>query len=231
MATNPAFLKFAIEDCFLAFRKYFELTYALHAKVLEFYKDHKNSDLLREIKSLEMDSNSIYKRMIEEVAWNISQHSPQADSLRFFLALLLSLKDVERFADYGYSIARIINKKNMDLFRVFGNFEVFQKMLFYVDSMWQRFLKGDGKVNARDFKFCENLKNEFVGLQKDSFSKITEFLTDFEVSDANKDLSSFVHIVLVKIGRSVDHVFNVIENFQQIRDPNAENAFILKEKE
>ncbi|OAL10230.1 PhoU family transcriptional regulator [Candidatus Mycoplasma haematobovis] len=227
MAINAFLLEGVISDCFISFKAYFDLTYSLHKKVYDFYFQYQNKDLLQEIREIEFDVNSIQKRMAEEIVWNISQHTPQATDLRFFLAVLLSLKDLERFADYGFSIAQIINKQGKELSTVFKSFDIFSEMLKCIKEIWKEFIKCKGRINAIDLKQCSGIRNKFIEMQKHAFAKTSELV--LVISEMNKDLPSFVHLVLVKLGRAMDHIFNVIENFCQAYFPDMENEDILNE--
>lgn len=227
MAINAYFLESVITDCFISFKAYFDLTYSLHKKTYDFYFQYQNKQLLREIKELENDVNSIYRRMVEEIVWDISQNSPKATDLRFFLAVLLSLKDLERFADYGFSIAQIIDKQGKALGSVFKAFDIYSNMLKCTNEIWKEFIRCKGKINGEDLKKCHLIRNRFIEIQKTAFSRTSELF--LVISEINKELPSFVHLVLVKLGRAIDHIFNVIENFCQAYFPDMETENILNE--
>ncbi len=104
MPINRELLELSIQECYSNFLDYLRLVNSFIKNSRSFWRGELEWS---DIEKVELQSNSYYCKHLLNIEWHCTKNAPSNTKLRFFLALLLSLKDLERCCDYLYSISRI----------------------------------------------------------------------------------------------------------------------------
>lgn len=236
MPINSELLELSIRKCYSDFLKYFQLIKDFVKSSLLFWEEKVNWE---EIVKIEAESNNLYSKNILEIEWHCTKNTPSNVKLRFFLALFLSVKDLERCGDYLYSIAKIATKEeNRELKEIILHSQIWEIVTEYCQNIYYFFDKFSGEIEQLSFqdilfkktalyekitKISIQLNEQLLKLKSlenwnnEQFSKKNEL--NFSEQFRNIiSLSRLLQLVLVKIDRFLDHIFNIVENFYYIKN-------------
>lgn len=156
----------------------------------------------------------------DDCIWIISKDQPRANHLRFIIAILYSIKDVERMADYAFTIAKILNKEKITSSMIKSMDSLLAKSIAFYDSVIQ-------KIDADDMYECEenmymmfdSFRNDYKAFLKES---ITELSSSINLANASKFVEYYFNysIVIKYLDRVVDHALSIYKNFLLIRSKN-----------
>ncbi len=212
MATNYSMLKESEAELMHNFNDYFRSSIDIFDKL---YKgtmvDKKTSDtLMSEIHELEKGSDIRYVDLKADCIWIIQKDQPSASHLRFIIAIITSLKDVERMFDHAYSIAKFIIKHQKD-----------KKVISFLEPLCWKSLESKKEIyklfittNAEEAKAkVEKIQMTFYREYKKS---ILEAIALIRKDSTSENVSSGLIIVLKNIERDIDHCDNIVSNFSYI---------------
>ncbi|CCE66570.1 PhoU domain-containing protein [Candidatus Mycoplasma haematominutum] len=236
MAVNSQLLEYSIQKCYSDFLGYLHLIKNFVKSSLLFWEGKLTWE---EIFQIEEKSNSCYCKALLDIEWHCSKNTPSANDLRFFLALILSAKDLERCGDYLHSISKIVKSdKNRELKKIILGSELWEIILKYFQTIYSLFRDSIGRI--RQLAYQELLAEKMTLHSKLSTlsrqlhqellnNKGLPLLTELskssdpvllQLADVEKllSLSRMIQLLLVKVDRFLDHSFNVVENFYYIKN-------------
>lgn len=166
----------------------------------------------------EVKANQYEAQILDEASWIISKDMPRAAHLRYQIAIIRSIRDLERMGDFVDRVAQILkNQKSISnechtiICRIMRESYDFSKEIYrnlnlssnqnrnyYLNRATPSFREFSSKyragfknIGARIFKNKKNLKEKIA-----------------------------IFTALKYLERNADHSFNIIENFIYISDPN-----------
>ncbi|AFO51631.1 phosphate transporter protein PhoU [Candidatus Mycoplasma haematolamae str. Purdue] len=242
MPVNPELLELSVQKCYAQFLDYFHVISKFSKFSLSFWEGKTDWD---SIVKIEDSSNRHYSKNVLEIEWQCTKNTPSTGKLRFFLALYLSSKDLERCGDYLYSICKLTNKdKKKELRRIVLNSELWSLLLSYFRSIYSLFRSSTGKIEQEAYQEILSQKSFMHSQLSKIGNSLSEqllslrgldLLSEIRSSDADSlkpieellDSFRLLQLLLVKIDRFLDHVFNIVENFYYIK--NQEIGLSLQE--
>ncbi|MDR1991579.1 MAG: hypothetical protein LBP70_02515 [Mycoplasmataceae bacterium] len=171
---------------------------------------------LEEVYRMEDISNHFEAQIQDDCIWVISKNEPLANHLRYIIAVLNSIKDLERMADYAINAARF-----------FVHNQITNEMRTLIVALIKDALIAIKKVNdslkvkpAIDtYKTCQKVHVTFRNNYAKLIVKLSEILKRLSVDQIQK-LFQGVIIIIKHIERLMDHVANISENFIFIKQPD-----------
>lgn len=224
MSINNKLLSGAIEKSVEKFEEYFWLIYQQGKLLEQFYSENKNEALFEKISNNEKLIDQIYDEFLQSTEWQISQQNPVTSSLRFFITILLSSKDLERCGDYVFDISKILhnNEEQRIIHDLFETRVLWKKMLEHFEKIGKILFLARNKLGPEDFEKIVEIKGNFNGIFKDYCQKINTFLSSHlnqkseKINIKKKSFIAHICLISVKTDRMMDHIFNVAENFYSI---------------
>jgi phosphate transport system protein len=139
-----------------------------------------------------------------------------ANHLRYIIAILNSIKDLERMADYGVSAIRFFanNKITNDIRNL-----VIEILKGALNGMLKVFNSLKVKPAIDTYKICQHAHVAF----KNNYNKMVEKLSGILKDHTAEQIERLFHgaIIIIKhIERLMDHVANIAENFVFIKQPD-----------
>lgn len=177
----------------------------------------------------DIDKIESYKSRITELRhdirddciWTISKDQPRANHLRFIIAILYSLKDIERISDYLWDIVKTLKKEKISIDMINNLEQLMKNSIVFFD------------------KVIETLNDESLNSYEDEiysmFSKFREsyklFLTNTvktfaKKSIVNKNIEKYIEyyfnfsVVIKYVDRIVDHYLHIYKNFLLVKGSN-----------
>lgn len=245
MPINKELLELSIQECYSNFLDYLRLVNNFIKNSRAFWVGELEWG---DIEKIELQSNNYYCKHLLNIEWHCTKNAPSNTKLRFFLALLLSLKDLERCCDYLYSISKIaLQDKEHKLKTIILNSELWKFILEYFQSIYFLFRDSSGKIAQREFQkiFFEksNLHSKLTAISKklnnellarwgqDVLNSIKEQTmsetAQLELMEQLLFLSKLLQYILVKTDRFLDHSFNIVENFYYIKNQEVQLNYDL----
>ncbi|WP_033159957.1 PhoU domain-containing protein [Mycoplasmoides alvi] len=227
MAINYGTLKQSEKELISKFYDYLEHTYQMHLKVLEAldsYEDLINKNkLLQEIYEMEKMSNIIHSDLLDESVWIISKEQPQASHLRFVIAIINSINDLERICDYANNLSKFLDR-NLTIYtpalKVLKNLE--NKAIINYQKVFDFFKQNDA---SEAHKYVLELQKKFWNEYSMSLKTLKNiYVNENEVFNNNNNNTTeyFIELILAikNIERIMDHVMNVVNHFVFIKESN-----------
>ncbi|MDR1234571.1 MAG: hypothetical protein LBJ97_00595 [Mycoplasmataceae bacterium] len=201
----------------LEFLKFYDHVYNTWRYIYKGIKDKKiGSKELEEVYRREDLSNHFEAQIQDDCIWSISKNEPMANHLRYIIAILNSIKDLERMADYGVSAARFfVNNKITDEIRSLVA-DTLKGALTGIAKIYNS-LKVKPAIDT--YKTCQHAHISF----KNSYNKMLERLSGILKNRSVEQIERLFQgaIIIIKhIERLMDHVANISENFVFIKQPN-----------
>ncbi len=212
MATNYSMLKESEAELMKNFNNYFKSSIDIFDKLYKGTMTNKkiSDTLMNEIHELEKGSDIRYTDLKADCIWIIQKDQPSASHLRFIVAIITSLKDIERMFDHAYSMAKFIIKYKAD--RKIVNFikPLCLKSLECKNEIYKLFTtRNAGEARSE----VEKIQMKFYREYKKS---IIDAITLIKSNSTSENDSSGLIIVLKNIERDIDHCDNVVSNFSYI---------------
>ncbi|WP_027119935.1 phosphate signaling complex protein PhoU [[Mycoplasma] testudinis] len=222
MAINYGSLKQSEDNLIKKFYEYLSHTYKMHLVVVKAFELYSNKDEFHkktaQVFELEKISNITQADLLDECTWIISKEQPQASHLRFVIAIINSINDLERICDYANNLAKFLE----------NNINIRPEDIYPLKSMEElavnNYLKIFEYFKTHDatscYKYAEQLLNEFT--QEFRCHLKTFKGTYFGENGTNNDAEIAVAIILAfkNVERIMDHVMNIIEYFIYIKECN-----------
>lgn len=224
MATNYRLLKQSENELIQKFYDYVDHTFQMHKMVLQILNDFNNQ---KNFEKLENEIQSIYDAekianitqadLLDECTWIISKDQPQASHLRFVIAIINSINDLERICDYANNITKNIYEKKVISPSGLAIVKLLEEMAVNIfEKIFDHFRSHDA---SETYVLAEKLHSQFML----EYSNQIKILHSIYSSDQNSENNTdFIYIVLTikNIERILDHVMNIIEYFIYIKESN-----------
>ncbi|KEZ22689.1 PhoU domain-containing protein [Ureaplasma diversum] len=214
MATNYSMLKESQSYLFDAFKSFFkkviENQELLYNRLVE--SDLTLSEIYDETAFLEEQVNLQYSDMIDECMWTIQKDQPRAGYLRFFIAVINSVKDLERISDHAEIIADYFlettftdNQKNQFL-------ERFKDSIDRMKILYSFFKQNN--ISADGVEEIKRIRSEFFN----QTNNVSVALISHQADKNDDDSSKHIKLILMfrHIERNIEHCINIIQNFGNI---------------
>ncbi len=219
MSVNYSLLKTSENELLSKFR-----TFAKHV-ILSWKELYKTLSVENTItkKKLEVffeyedQSNHYEAEILDDAMWAISKNQPVGNHLRFVIAILNSITDLERMADYVMSTARFCNAHKT------GDKKVFALLL---DSIKDSYTYIEKIINCLINKNAVETYELAIKYQKNyqvKYQETMHILSKYIHNMSAKQVSEFLTgsiIIFKHVERNVDHAVNIAENFIYIKESN-----------
>lgn len=169
------------------------------------------------IANRERIANQYEAKILDEACWIISKDQPRAAHLRYIIAMLRSIKDLERMGDFVERVSRILHQqKNIDDGIHREIVKLMEESQEFGNKIYKHLLSGS--KNTREYyKNASESFLHFSSIYRSCFKKIGQ-----KIFKAKKDVTSKIAIftAIKHIERNADHAFNILENFVYITEPD-----------
>ena len=173
-----------------------------------------DDDIYEKIKSMNKKSFRRSEDILFESTWLIQKHQPKTKHLRIFIAIIYSIKDLERINAYIYKYTRFSIKKSKSFEDVkFKDFflQFLDLIIQTMDSIFKVFEK---------FDFPEMLEESEEIFKKFLIKYDAIFFNFIDYIHTNKEIDtveiSKAVIIAKNFDRTIDHCMNIIESFSYI---------------
>ncbi|MCQ2956733.1 MAG: hypothetical protein MJ233_02600 [Mycoplasmoidaceae bacterium] len=143
---------------------------------------------------------------------------PRAAHLRYLIAIIRSIRDLERMGDFNERIATILqHQKNIDdeIRKIICR--LMQGSYDFAKEIYRNLKSGPHQTKDYYVRRASVLFYEFGDKYRRGFKEVGE-----KIFRSRKDLNNKVAIftAIKNIERNADHAFNILENFVYIEEPN-----------
>ncbi len=203
------------KDLFRQFNDYLSTAIVEHKTILDYFQqDDPNFDVLFEkIRTYEGTIDGMYSDLLDQAMWIIQKDQPRATHLRYIIAIINSIRDIERVSDYAESIANFFEKRKVNSQLITTTKEVYSKVVDLLIASQEKFLN-ESAVDTFHF-YRQNLRE----IEKFIKEKLRNAIKNFEclniADDDSKILIDFIG-VFRSIERTIEHIENVYEAFSYI---------------
>ena len=173
-----------------------------------------DDDIYEKIKSMNKKSFRRSEDILFESTWLIQKHQPKTKHLRIFIAIIYSIKDLERINAYIYKYTRFSIKKSKSFEDAkFKDFflQFLDLIIQTMDSIFKVFEK---------FDFPEMLEESEEIFKKFLIKYDAIFFNFIDYIHTNKEIDtveiSKAVIIAKNFDRTIDHCMNIIESFSYI---------------
>lgn len=166
----------------------------------------------------EKKANKMEAQILDETSWIISKDMPRAAHLRYLIAIIRSIKDLERMADFVERVATTLqNQKEIDnnihraICRLMKGSYEFSK------EIYRNIHSGAHQTRSYYLNRATTMFYDFSAKYRACFKEIGE-----KIFRSKKDIKTKIAIftAIKHIERNADHAFNILENFMYIKEPN-----------
>lgn len=220
MAINFDTLKTSEDNIREMFLKFYRHVLQSQEYLLKCFKKRPHLTQLQysHILANEKRCNQFEAEILDEASWVISKDMPRAGHLRYLIAVIRSIRDLERMGDFVERVATILqHQKEIDHETQVVIGRIMQGSFDFVKEIYRNLKSGlhqskyyyTNKASILFYEFSEKYRIAFKEVGRKIFTK-------------KKDLNSKVAIftAIKNLERNADHAFNIIENFIYITDPN-----------
>lgn len=213
MSTNIGLLEKSEKELSTNFLSMFHFSLKMHIRLKE-YIDTNNitEETLNKFRNYKESIIEQKNHLKDDCIWIISKDEPRANHLRYIIAILYSIKDLERVSEYAYNIFSLIHKykfsktylNEMSILLEESN-KTFNKLL----SLFEK----DNKVKIEDQyeKEVFTFKSSYKEIVRNNISKI-----DLTVEKNIDDFFNF-SIMVKYLERTIDHIGLIFDNFMKIK--------------
>lgn len=214
MATNYAMMKESQSEVLESFINFYESVINNQIKLHKQLKENSLSyeEIYNETCFLEREVNITYTDMLDNCMWIIQKDQPRAGYLRFFIATINSIKDLERISDHAEIISEYFLK---------SDFDEEQKQFFLECFSYSNEVLLKLFTVFKNKEFNTDIIEEIKTIRSRYMAKTNKALIKV-LNDHNnqnwEDNSKQVKLILMfrHIERNIDHGINVIQNFGNI---------------
>lgn len=215
MSTNYLLLKESKEELLNEISTFFQHVINLMKKTISFISEEKtiSDDSFKEIIDLEEKSDFLYDDVLNSSIWIIQKDQPRAQYLRFVISCINSAKELERASDYVQSIAKFLNKRNLEE-NIINEFLIsFNKSVDICETSYKLFIENDLSATKKEIK---ELLMKYDLFYKEHMRKtIFSFGTMTTTKEDNNILIDLT-IAFSNLERIATHIYNVIKAFSYI---------------
>ena len=220
MPINFDTLKTSENNLLKLFLKFYSHVLASQSYLGKQFTQHKkiSAKALDHIVTREKLANQYEAQILDEACWIISKDQPRATHLRYLIAIMRSIKDLERMGDFVERITRILyHQKTIDssIRPIISNLMVESYDFAY--GIYRHL--HNGSRHSKDYYVNNATKNfqHFSAKYRAGFKEIGQ-----KIFKSKKDINTKVAIftAIKNIERNADHAFNILENFIYISQPD-----------
>lgn len=166
----------------------------------------------------EKKANKFEAQILDETSWIISKDMPRAAHLRYLIAIIRSIKDLERMGDFVERVATTLqHQKDIDkdiqriICRLMKGSHDFSK------EIYRNIASGPHQSRTYYTNRASVMFYDFGAKYREGFKEVGE-----KIFRSRKNLNSKIAIftAIKHIERNADHAFNILENFIYIEEPN-----------
>lgn len=184
-----------------------------------FYKTKKITDKqFRYLAKCEKQANQFEAQILDEASWIISKDQPRASHLRFLIAIIKSIKDLERMGDFVDRTCFILRRqKNIDPEVKHAVYCLMKDSYEFSLKIYRNISSGPHQTKEYYTNYASKYFKSFSKSYRNYFTKIGEIIFN-DKKDINRKIAIFTAIK--NIERNADHAFNILENFVYIGQPD-----------
>lgn len=154
----------------------------------------------------------------DDCIWIISKDQPRASHLRYIIAVLYSIKDIERMSDYAYIISRILKKEKITKEMVAKLSSLLSKSIEFYDCIINALKKGNLNDHEETIQLMfNNFRVAYKSFLTNSIGTLSKNLNPTNLSQFIEYYFNF-SIVIKYIDRIVDHCLSIYKNFVIIKN-------------
>lgn len=207
--------EFELKENFLAF---LAMCLKMHQKVFDFldsedWFDEKKMEYFYQYKMRSKEKKAYLR---DDCIWIISKDQPRANHLRFVVAILYSIVNLDQIVQQNYAIVKNLYKQDLPL--------QFKKVLLQTSSesvvFFEEFVNWFVDVQKKNFDLIyEKFSKKSKIFQKDFQHKIMH-LNDWIIKKRSFNVDNFYVFSLSMryIDKIIDYLILVLENFLMIRN-------------
>lgn len=219
MPVNFETLRISEENLKKMFNQFFGHVIAMEDKLLTILKNEKRitPENFEMLFKLEQKSNKWEAKLIDEASWILSKDMPKATHLRYIIAVIRSIKDLERMSDYVINIARYFRKvKRLNVHIANVLTDILSSSILILKDVYANFLSGNNQNKEYYVTDLLPTQAKFASKYRIIFKQLGQIA--FKSKNTEDALGAFTAIK--NIERSVDRVVNIVENFVYISEAN-----------
>lgn len=216
MAINYQSLKISEHELKNYFTAYAKHVLTMQQNLLSLLKQEKVIPVqnFKKMEAMENKANEYEAEIMNECIWVISKDMPRANHLRFIIAIINSIKDLERMADYVIACTALLSKMKSlpkEVYRL--SYQIWSKAHTIFHDAYNQLLvntKNNGEFYHKKIMPAYNkFAKEYKNILKQVFVYLTKAKnnTIFQVLDVFRDAE-----------RTGSHTTNIVENFVFIRE-------------
>lgn len=234
MSVNYSITKASEQELKASFFKFYNHVYKTWIKLASTLQEKEAIELndLEWFFKMEEKSNQFKAHILDQCIWNISRCQPIATHLRFVIAIMYSINDLERMADYIISSARYIHQHeikeksviNLLISTISTSVETMNKLIRQLKNP-MNIKKNYLRAHKKTIELAKAYRVEYNA----SLKKLSSFMFKQDTAQDITDIMTGIAVIMKSAERNVDHAVNIIENFIYIR--NADFFFDKKSKQ
>lgn len=214
MSTNYFMMRESERELFKQFNDYLSTAILEHKTILDYLESEEpNFDLLFEkIRTYEGIIDGMYSDLLDQAMWIIQKDQPRASHLRYIIAVINSIRDIERVSDYAESIANFFEKRKVNEQLIITTKDVYSRVVNLLVSSQEKFLH-ESAIDVFHF-YRENIRT----IEKYIKEKLRNSIKSFECLNSDSDNKILIDFIGVfrSIERTLEHIENVYESFSYI---------------
>ncbi|WP_031489087.1 PhoU domain-containing protein [Ureaplasma canigenitalium] len=213
MATNYSIMKESQKELLNDFKKFYLKVIDNQNLLLNQIRntDMTYESILQQTVFLENQINLIYTDILDECMWIIQKDSPRAGHLRFIIATINSIKDLERISDHAEMIAQYLLENNYNKEELRNFLDGFSDTNQLLTTLFNFF---------NENKYSQEVVDEILTMRNKVLTKLNYLLIDQlkTINHQNLNDKKYSDLVLMfrHIERNVEHGINIIQNFGNI---------------
>lgn len=187
----------------------FKFCFKMHTRLLEYInKDSINESSLEKFQNYRNKVTELKNNIRDDCIWIISKDQPRSTHLRYIIAILYSIKDLERISEYAYNIFFYSCKIKLSDSYKKEMIKILAKSNATFSELMNMFEKN--VVTDLEDKYIEEInkfKDFYKTFIKNNFSKL--------MLSADKNSDDFYHfsIMIKYTERTIDHIEAIFNNF------------------
>lgn len=214
MTTNYTILEKSEIELKQSFNEFLELSYKIYSKVKNFLKEDKITETtIHKMQEYKLTAKEKKRDIRDDCIWIISKDQPQSNHLRFIIAVLYSIVDLERIIEQSYNIIWYFKSisLNLPLKQIINDSMEFSGNIFF--EIKKFFIQKDvTKHGEKIIQYLEKFKEHYKSSLLDAFKH------SFEIEKNELEHIYLFSIIMKYIERTMDHLNSIFKNFSRIKN-------------
>lgn len=196
------------------FNEFLSLCYKIYKELGNLIsKNDLSETALNEIYEYKIKAKEKKRDVRDDCIWIISKDQPRANHLRFIIAILYSVRDLERIAEQAYGIIWYYKNSNFN-----ENLKkTIRKILDFSISVFKSMKKIiEEKDVTKHRDVFKKLENDFKEQHRKLLSQAIK-----DSPDNNDEEFEYIYafsIIMKYIDRTMDHLLSIYQNFSMIKN-------------